>query len=275
MPATTPSLWDNLELQNGYSALSKLDLAAAKTYFMQAHCRTANERKEADDALQAIAYWEALLPPNKATNPKGMYEAFTAYPFPPLLAPFKKVLLLRSTEFLAQQDMAADWEPYFDLLLEQAVYDTAIAFLEKLIEITPEDHRLCYHFGQAWHRKKVRAKSMGYYGKALLLHPDEKMLDRVEPEPIKELLAAHSLHRVFLYGYLARLFPEVTIPKHLTPADNRQREVFELYALIRLVEQKMGAADRAEQINLRRKIKNIDPDIFDYLMQKTVSRAAG
>lgn len=275
MPATTPSLWDNLELQHGYRALRELDLASAKNYFLQADCRTTNERKEANDALHAVAYWEAVLPPNRTASPERMHEVFTAYTFPPLLAGFKKALLFRSTEFLDCQNIAAGWELYFDLLLDQAAYDTAIAFLDMLTETTPEDHKLCYCYGQAWHRKKVRAKSMGYYGKALLLHPDEKMLTRLEPIPVKELLSAHSLHKAFLYGYLARLFPAVTIPKDLTPASDTQRDVFELYALIRLAEQKMGAAERAEQINLRREIKNLDPDIFAYLMQKTVSRAAG
>lgn len=261
MSLVQPSLWDNMDLQQGYTSLSELRLKEAMQYFLTAPARTLAEEAEIKTAVEAIEYWQPVLSSQNSLSTSKYLDAFLLFHFPASLRLLKKALLKRSVDLIGGDKLSEEWESLFDLLLANSEYEVALTLLDRIKKMEPQNNALFYFYGQAYHRKKVLGLSKTFYGKALLLHPTVRFLQRVESETIQNLVSSKGVSMAYLYGHLRDIFETVSIPESVSPLDEQHQKTLSLNNLYTAAKD-TSRTDRSVQISLRRQMKEIDPEFL-------------
>lgn len=272
-----PSLFDNLDAQHGYCALSKLNLVEAERCFKESLRNNRLFEKETEEALNAIEHWQRILSIENDIEVNSFLNAFDSFKFPTHLLPLKKAILTSCLTIINPLKLIEKWEPLFDLLLENKEYQTSIDLLHEINKVDTNNYSMYYHYGQAFHKLNNHASSHDNYGKALCLYPSDSYQSRIENEKILNLINDYGWYKAFLYGMLTHVFHPVKIPDSFHPINDLHGTAIKLYVLYQQAEREKalrettdakGTCTRAE-INIRKEMKNADSVFFNhYLFQQ-------
>ncbi len=280
MPPYQPSLWDNVALENGYRLLSDLRLKEAIDEFNLAMKSPIGEEESIASALETCRYWqERLLDPLipgsdksslKPNNPstRGILDSFTAYPFDSKMKGFKNNLLGYITDLFQVQ---CAWDPnqfetLFDLLLKLEMYPKAESFASHYVEQMPKDIGLLYFLGQAQCLNRNHSQACRNYGRAMLFHPDRNLEHRIVHEGLSSLVQAHGLEKAAVYGRLYDILPYLSLTDGPKIWDERHGHAIQCYELVQKLSDTQYNNEHKANIQYRKQLKEIAPDIFEVYM---------
>lgn len=263
MTATQASIWDNLHLEQGLHFLGDLQMEDAIRQFnlaLRGVCELADTQK----ALEAAQYWQNRLQ-SPTTDPASLLKDYKAYAFTPRMSGFKKNLLQWIADNIAQQEAVsfATIETAFDQLLMIKDYLKAETYMSTFIERYPEKRQLPYLLGQAQWLNKGKGKANKTYVAALLQAPDQVLMDRIENDALKKIVADFGPEMAPAYSWITGLVPFVSCQDDLPAQYPQHRKALKAYRLLQQAHRCVQNGDRKGAMPYRKQLKEEAPELYE------------
>jgi hypothetical protein len=280
MSVSQPSLWDNVSLENGYRLFSALALPEAIKEFNGALHLGKEDQEAIHAAIAACKYWQTRIQPSTDTtasagtgaSPRSILGDYIQYPFTPKMTAFRKALLRHISDLLRD---AGDLdfkttEIVFDQLLGTRDYEKAKELIAQSIGRHPEAHQLPYLLAQAHWLSGDKPQAGRRYALALLHHPYEAPVNRIEPEGLKEIIQTFGRVKAAAYGWIHDILPLIPVTDDLKVLDEEHRQALESYALLLEVQKSLSGGDKKESIRSRKKLKRKDAVLFEAYFNRRI-----
>lgn len=277
MPVHQPSLWDNVALETGYRCLIALKLDEAIRQFNEAMESATGDRESIHIGLAACQFWQNRIQQlEEPATPSGnivsrsrymavLLEDFSHYPFTPGIRKFKMALL----NYLADRitgDADTDIknrETAFDLLLSIHDYQKAENLAALSVTQFPEQPFFLYLLAQAQWLNGNKTEARRNYAHALLYHPDQFSGHRIEPEPLKKLIAFHGPAMAPAYGWLRNILPPIPLADIIKTAGMEHYHAIQSYRMMQQADESLKNNDIKSGIHFRKQLKEQAPDLYE------------
>lgn len=277
-----PSLWDNVALENGYRLLSELKLKEAIVEFNLAMQSPTGEEDSIASALETCRYWQERLIIDPDTGPaddslpyiQEILEAYLIYPFDSKMKGFKKNVLGHITDVLQTNGL---WDPeifetIFELLLKHEMYQKAEGLASHYVEQRPKDFDLLYFLAQAQCLNRNQSQACRNYARALLFYPDRNLEHRIVHGQLRSLVQTHGLEKAAVYGRLYDILPHLFLEGGPEIRDGRHEHAIQCYELVQKLSDTRYNNEHQANIQYRKQLKEIAPDIFEVYMLRLEHR---
>ncbi len=269
-----PSLWDNIPLETGYRCMNALHFGEAIVQFNEAAKQTNSEYHHIQSAIETCNFWKSKMDTTEICTAtiSLLLEDFIGYPFPSLMIVLKKTLLLYICELLKNTEdyHLGNIETAFDLLIAMHHFQEAEELISTCMILHPEQYKLFYYLAQAqWHKMNKRDSRINY-AKALLHFPDKKILERIEPEELKEIIHYHGIAMAPAYACIAEILPLISLGNEMTFIDAEHQIAIKSYKLLAQTFRAEQNADLGLRIEYRKQLKEHCPDLFNAYFHKIV-----
>lgn len=269
MLVTQPTLWDNLALEKGYSVLSDLDFEEATVQFEEA-LNGPGDRQSLLKAIASVQYWEPRItslssPDISPDTIKKFTDDFISYNFTAQLIGFKRAILICLVDVMIHDNLLVleETKIVFDELLKMDEFRKAVYFMGAVIKVYPGKHYLLYFLAQAQWLNGDSAPAYGNYIRALLHHPDEALVNRIENEKLKTLAQSYGMASAPAYGWLRAAMPFVTPVNDITPLSEAHQSAVTAYCLLQQSEESIKKNDLKSSIRYRKELRKISPRLYE------------
>lgn len=269
MSVLQPTLWDNMALENGYHLLSVLRFGEAGVQFEEALNDT-GDRQPVLKAMDAVLYWKPRITSLSSTNIppekiKNLTDDFISYDFTAQLIGLKKALLIHLVDVIIRERYIELREIHvaFDELLKMNEFQKATALMEYVMEEYPEKKYLFYFLAQAQWLNNDSTKGYGNYIKALLYHPDETFINRVENDKLRALAQSYGMTVAPAYAWIRVAMPFIKPPKDIKPFSEEHQCAVIAYGLLQQSEESLKKDDLKSSVHYRKELKKISPELYE------------
>lgn len=276
LPFNGPQLdifaWDRMRCSQGFSALERLDFAAAKTTFDDV-LASYPDHKEAAFGNRLIQDWkDAIETAGDMTTEEAaifLLPKIKEYDFGPSGSGLKCGLNSYLTSRMAYDNcLFIPPDIYLgDLYLEDRDYGKAEAAYTKYIENDPLNGRTIISLGNSLWMQEKTDEARHAYAKAFLLAPAEVNPDDLKDEALKKSVHGTDPAYVPIHGWLGGLLPllEVVDAK---PQNEEHEKALAIYSCISLAEKARANGRHSEMIEARRHLKKLSCEIFEAYMER-------
>lgn len=269
MPVTQPTLWDNLALEKGYSALSSLDFEGAAVQFEEALDGSGDKQLIAK-AIESVHYWTPRVAALSSIGisydtVKEFANDFISYNFTAQLIGFKRAILICLVDVMINDNLLAleETKIVFDQLLKMDEFRKAVYFMEAVIKVYPDKRHLLYFLAQAQWLNGDSTPAYGNYIRALLHHPDEAFVNRIENEKLRTLAQSYGMASAPAYGWLRAVMPFVTPANDITPLSEAHQRAVTAYCLLQQSEESIKKNDLKSSIRYRKELRKVSPELYE------------
>lgn len=264
--------WDRMRTAHGFSALERLDFAAATTTFdavlsqYPGHLEASFGNRlildwkdviETADTLTTVAVAAFLLPKIKeykfGTTGSGLKRGLNSYITSRMAD--DNCLFIPPDIYLG------------DLYLDAGEYGKAEAAFSKFLETDPVNGRAIISLGNSLWLQGKNDEARQAYTKAFLLTPLEVNPDDLKDDTLKKSIQGTELVYTPIHGWLEGLLPlmEDTVVK---PQNEEHEKALAAYSCINLAEKARASGRHSEMIEARRHLKKLSCEIFEEYMER-------
>lgn len=263
------SFWDNEALETGYRCLADLELEEAKLQFKKALEAGLGETNSAKKLIEVCEYWQVRIQyapeaNNGSEQIESLLGAFVHYLFTPQMNVLKKALLNHIVALLHQEEVMdlKSMQTAFDLLLENADLERAEGLVLQCINQHPENQLLLYLLAQVQWMNGNRSEANNNYVRLLLCHPDKVEFNRIENNPLKELIYSHGGAMAPAYGWLHNIVSLISLPDEIEIQNTEHAKAVECYRLLLGSNKSLLNNERNLSAQYRRELKALAPELF-------------
>src|SRR5690606_14494941 len=145
-------------------------------------------------------------------------------------------------------------------------YPKAEGFAALYVEQRPTDHGLLYFLAQAQCLNRNHSQACRNYARALLFYPDRNLEHRIVHEQLSSMVKAHGLEKAAIYGRLYDILPYLSLEDGPEIRNGRHESAVQCYQLIQELNDSQFNNDQGANIQYRKQLKEIAPDIFEVYM---------
>lgn len=264
--------WDRMRCSQGFSALERLDFAAAKRTF-DAVLSQYPGHLEASFGNRLILDWkDAIETAGDMTTEEAavfLMPKIKGYDFMPTGSNLKCGLNSYLTTRMAHENcLFIPPDIYIgDLYLEAGEYGKAEGAFAKYLEQDPLNGRTIISLGNSLWMQEKTDEARHVYAKAFLLAPAESNPEDLKDETLKKTIHRTELAYVPIHGWLEGLLPlmEDTVAK---PQNAEHEKALAIYSCINLAEKARIGGAYSKMIEARRRMKELSPEIFEAYMER-------
>lgn len=267
------SIWDNVALEQGYHLLFNLKFEEATIKFQEALLNT-RDQEILQKAIEASLFWQTKLPlsnyqQEEIINITDLLTDYAHYPFSIQMRPLRKSILSYIVSLIGKRPELniEEAEDAFDLLLELGTFQEAETLISIAINRNPEKYYLFYYLAQAQWLQQKKSTANSNYTKAMLLFPDNRFVNRIENDKITNLIQHYGLSNTPAHGWVKGNLPMINASiksddniKFLSPQHQKAKEA---YQFLIATEMSLKDNDIKLSIQYRKKLKNLDPDLYE------------
>lgn len=254
-------------MENGLRFLAALQFTNASSQLNEA-LQLPGDKKVISQAIDACKFWQPLIPTTPSVTPihpiKILLSKFASYHFIPQLAGLKKALITFIANSLCEEKQI-DIEntiSAFDLLLACKNFQVAEKLMTVALKQFPDKHDLLYLLAQGqWKNGHTRGANNNYI-KALLYHPDETMVNRIENIRLREIAQANEPYLAPAYAWIQSVLPFVPLADDIKYWSEAHRKAVQAYQLLQQSEKSLKNNDLKASIRFRKELKSIDPILY-------------
>lgn len=262
-----PTLWDAVDSQTGYRELCNFNFEEAERYFNNALSSPIEDQDFVQQALKACHFWkEELATGLKNLQVENFLHAFKNFSFSSQLLSFKKSLLKAATIEFIQNEKIQNFEPLFDELLKNGLFEEGIILVSRQLKKEPTSYHLHYYLGQCHYRMGQTYQAHENYAMALLLSPSTTWLNRIESQKLLNLIEGTDILAAYVYGVLSGTLIQLTVPKDFRPLNDDHDRYVRFYTGFQKAEKAGRINDRKKELFYRKEMLALDKKLFNQYM---------